>query len=106
MKTIKTIVQVSTLTLSLMALALPTYAEAQKVEQVTQSVEKQSPVDINRASVAELSSLDLVGEKRAQEIVRYREQHGPFADVESLTQVKGIGESTLERNRGRLLVSQ
>ncbi|MEM8662278.1 MAG: helix-hairpin-helix domain-containing protein, partial [Pseudomonadota bacterium] len=43
-----------------------------------------------------------VGDTRAQEIVRYREQYGPFASVDELTDVKGIGKSTLDDNRARI----
>ena len=37
----------------------------------------------------------LTGEKRAQAIVAYREEHGPFQSVEDLTRVSGIGEGVL-----------
>ncbi len=58
------------------------------------------PVNINRADAATLAaSLNGVGPSRAEEIVRYREAYGPFRSVEELTEVKGIGPSTLERNR-------
>jgi competence protein ComEA len=34
--------------------------------------------------------------------VRYREQFGPFESIEELTEVRGIGAATLERNRERI----
>ena len=57
-------------------------------------------VNINVADAATLAAaLNGVGLSRAEEIVRYREAYGPFSSVEELVEVKGIGESTLEKNR-------
>jgi competence protein ComEA len=57
-------------------------------------------VNINVADAATLAAaLNGVGLSRAEEIVRYREAYGPFSSVEELAEVKGIGESTLEKNR-------
>lgn len=57
-------------------------------------------ININTADAQTLAAgLKGVGETRALEIVRYRETYGPFASAEELTEVKGIGKSTLEMNR-------
>ena len=57
-------------------------------------------VNINTADAQTLAAnLKGVGEARAMEIVRYREAYGPFASAEELTEVKGIGKSTLDINR-------
>jgi competence protein ComEA len=62
-------------------------------------------VNINTADAHTLAaSLKGVGEARATEIVRYRETYGPFASAEELTEVKGIGPSTLEMNRDAITV--
>ena len=53
-------------------------------------------VDINTAGLEELMSLPGVGEKRAQAILDYRAEHGPFRYVEDLIRVEGIGEGLLE----------
>ena len=42
-----------------------------------------------------LQTLPGIGEKRAEDIIAYREAHGPFRIAEDLTRVKGIGESIL-----------
>ena len=64
-----------------------------------------APVDINSADAAMLAAaIDGVGEKKAVTIVRHRETHGPFARVEDLANVKGIGSGTVERNRDNLMV--
>jgi competence protein ComEA len=57
-------------------------------------------VNINQADAATLADrLNGVGLKKAQAIVSFREQHGPFKSVEELVNVAGIGEATLEKNR-------
>ena len=43
-----------------------------------------------------------IGQSRAEDIIRYREQYGPFTTVEQLAEVKGIGNSTLEKNRAAI----
>lgn len=53
-------------------------------------------VDINTATVLELSTLPTIGEVIAQRIVDYRTEHGPFQSVGQLTAVDGIGEKRLE----------
>lgn len=50
-------------------------------------------VNINTADEDELSSLSGIGEKTAEKIIRYREEHGPFQTTEDLMNVPGIGES-------------
>lgn len=57
-------------------------------------------VNINKADADALADgLAGVGLSRAREIVRYRETYGPFATVEELTEVKGVGKSTIDKNR-------
>ena len=65
-----------------------------------------STIDINRASASELSTLKQIGPKKAQAIVDYRTEHGHFANVSDLTNVKGIGNNAIEINKDRLIVSQ
>ena len=55
-----------------------------------------SPIDLNTADVYELQRLPGIGEKRAQDIVAYREEHGPFGTVDELDNVSGIGPGILE----------
>ena len=57
------------------------------------------PVNINNASAKELANnLNGVGPKKAMAIVEYRDTNGPFFEAEELTNVKGIGPKTLEKN--------
>jgi competence protein ComEA len=43
-----------------------------------------------------------IGLKKAQAIVSYREQYGPFTAIEQLKEVPGIGSALIERNSARL----
>ena len=55
--------------------------------------EEQAPqkIDINRAEAWLLEALPGVGPAKAQAIVDYREQNGPFLNINELTKVEGIG---------------
>src|SRR5262245_40122712 len=55
------------------------------------------PVDLNRATVEELASLDGVGRKLAERIIAGR----PFRVVDDVLRVRGIGRKRMERLRAR-----
>jgi len=58
------------------------------------------PLDINSATAEQLAlALSGVGQSKAEAIVAYRDANGPFATIEDLVNVKGIGSSLLEKNR-------
>ncbi|MFL0913317.1 ComEA family DNA-binding protein [Vibrio parahaemolyticus] len=62
-------------------------------------------VNINTASAEEIATmLKGIGEKKAQSIVDYRTEHGPFKTAADLTNVKGIGEATIKKNEDRILL--
>jgi len=56
-------------------------------------------LDVNTAADYELEMLPGIGLKTAEAIVRYREEHGPFASLEALSEVPGIGPKTIENIR-------
>jgi competence protein ComEA len=58
-----------------------------------------SPVDLNAASETDLDALPGVGPTTARAIVAYREAHGPFHQVDDLTDVQGIGPARLDALR-------
>jgi competence protein ComEA len=59
-----------------------------------------TPVDVNSADATALaSSLDGIGLSKAEAIVAWRDEHGPFKNLADLSAVKGVGMALLERNR-------
>jgi competence protein ComEA len=58
------------------------------------------PVNINTANESQLDALPGVGPSTAQAIISYRTEHGPFASVDDLASVKGIGPSKLAQLKG------
>ncbi len=68
------------------------------------SAQEVKKININEASVAELTQLKRVGPKIAQRIVEYREKYGPFELSEDIMKVKGIGPKTFKLNKDRITV--
>jgi competence protein ComEA len=64
------------------------------------------PLDINQASVADLSQVPGIGPKLAKGIVALRIRRGEFSKLESLCEVKGIGPATVTRLRPYLRVGK
>jgi competence protein ComEA len=62
-------------------------------------------IDINKATVEELATLEGIGPQKAQAIVDHRENNGPFRTPVDLTNVPGIGPKTFEANKDRIAVS-
>ncbi|HZX16642.1 MAG TPA: helix-hairpin-helix domain-containing protein [Pseudomonas sp.] len=88
--------------ISLVVVAAETQTQSVPVVE-TAEVAPVGKVNLNTADAATLQRELLgVGEVKAQAIVAYRDEHGDFASVDELLEVKGIGEATLERNRDKL----
>lgn len=56
-------------------------------------------IDLNAADTYDLDRLPGIGPAKAEAILAYREEHGPFQSVDDLLSVSGIGEVTLENLR-------
>ena len=66
--------------------------------------EESAKININSASVQELTQLDKVGEKYAERIVAYRNENGMFKTPEDIMKVQGIGPKIWELNKDRITV--
>lgn len=70
--------------------------------QAEASVESQ--INVNTATLKELSKLPGIGKVTAERIIAYRDTNGPFASVDALGKVKGVGKKTLEKIRPIVVV--
>lgn len=60
-------------------------------------------VSINQATAEQLSAvMNGVGLKKAQAIINYREEYGPFTQLDQLKEVPGMGNALVDRNISRL----
>lgn len=59
-------------------------------------------VSINNATLEEFLNLDGIGESKAKTIIEYREKNGPFASVEDIKKVSGIGDAVYEKIKDNL----
>ena len=65
------------------------------------------PVDINCADASALAAgLNGIGDAKAQAIVAYRTENGPFKAADDLASVKGIGAKTIEDNRANITLGE
>ena len=61
-------------------------------------------ININTASHEELQEgLVGIGDRNATEIIKYREENGPFKTLEDFDKVKYVGPKLLEKNKGRIV---
>jgi len=61
-------------------------------------------INLNTATVKELTQLKRIGTKYAERIVQFREENGPFKTPEDILKVPGIGTKTFELNKDRIVV--
>ncbi len=61
-------------------------------------------ININTASLDDLMTLTGIGTVKAQAIIDYRETYGPFPNINSLTNVSGIGDKTLAKIADKITV--
>ena len=59
-------------------------------------------IRLNSASAEQLQQLSGIGEKKAEAIFQYRQQHGKFKSIDELQNIKGIGPKLLQKNKDRL----
>jgi competence protein ComEA len=64
--------------------------------------EEEGPISLGTATVEELDTIDGIGPVTAEDIVKFREEHGGLSSVDQLDQISGIGPATMEALRERL----
>ena len=63
---------------------------------------EEGPISLGTATVEQLDTIDGIGPVTAQDIVKFRDEHGGLSSVDQLDQVSGIGPATMESLRARL----
>ena len=76
--------------------ALPAPTPSPSAQSKEDTLAGGAKINLNTAGVDELMTLPGIGEKRAEDIIAYRQANGPFRIPEELTEVPGIGEGILE----------
>lgn len=66
--------------------------------------ENQQKINLNSATKADLQKIDGVGDKKADKILAYRQQHGQFKSVEELKNISGFGDKTVAKMKDQLAV--
>lgn len=66
-------------------------------KQIENTEDTEGKVSINKSTKEQLMSLPGIGETKANAIIKYRESYGGFVSIDELTEVNGIGESTLAK---------
>lgn len=57
---------------------------------------EEAGINLNTATLIELTELPGIGENRAEAIIEDREANGPYERIEDLSRISGIGEATVE----------
>jgi len=73
-------------------------------EKSEQESSKSDLINLNTATIDELKTLNGIGEKKAESIIRYREEKGLFKTIDDLKNVDGIGEKTFENLKSSLTI--
>ena len=68
----------------------------------TAGAAEEGPISLATANAAELDTIDGIGPVTAEDIVKFREEHGGLSSVDQLDQISGIGPATMEALRERL----
>lgn len=61
-------------------------------------------ININTADSKTLQNITGIGEKKAQDIINYRQQSGGFKSIEEIKNIKGIGDATFEKMKNQITI--
>ncbi len=69
-----------------------------------QAAAQTQPININTADAETLTTIKGLGESKAKAIVSYRKSHGIYKSVDDLTKVQGVGDNLLQKIKNQLTV--
>ncbi|EJR67177.1 comEA protein [Bacillus cereus VD115] len=76
----------------------------EQVQEVATSSKGEGKVQINAASKEQLEKITGIGSRKAESILKYREEHGPFQKIEDLLEIDGIGVKSLEKIKDQIII--
>ncbi|MED3121840.1 helix-hairpin-helix domain-containing protein [Bacillus wiedmannii] len=78
--------------------------ENEQVQEVAAISKGEGKVQINAASKEQLEKITGIGSRKAESILKYREEHGPFQKIEDLLEIDGIGVKSLEKIKDQIII--
>ncbi|PEL46605.1 competence protein ComE [Bacillus toyonensis] len=76
----------------------------EQVQDLATSSKGEGKVQINAASKEHLEKITGIGSRKAESILKYREEHGPFQKIEDLLKIDGIGVKSLEKIKDQIII--
>lgn len=74
------------------------------VQEGATSSKSEGKVQINTASKEQLEKITGIGSRKAESILKYREEHGPFQKIDDLLEIDGIGTKSLEKIKDQIII--
>ncbi|WP_025117827.1 helix-hairpin-helix domain-containing protein [Bacillus sp. H1m] len=68
------------------------------------SSKEDGKIRINTAAKEQLEKITRIGSRKAESILKYREEHGPFQKIEDLLEIDGIGAKSLEKIKDQIII--
>ncbi|EOA3902495.1 helix-hairpin-helix domain-containing protein [Bacillus cytotoxicus] len=78
--------------------------KGEQLHETTMPVQQSGKIPINQASKEQLENITGIGPRKAEAIIKYREEHGSFQKIEDLLEIDGIGEKSLEKMKDQIIV--
>jgi competence protein ComEA len=91
--------------LAVVLFALPTYTFASNLATTGTETVATTSINVNLATIKQLTGLPGIGKVTAERIVEFREANGPFATIDDLLKVDGLGKKTLAKIRDQISVN-
>ncbi|EEK77055.1 competence protein ComE [Bacillus cereus] len=76
----------------------------EQVQEVAAVSKGDGKVPINAATKEQLEKITGIGSRKAESILKYREEHGPFQKIEDLLEIDGIGAKSLEKIKDQIII--
>ena len=84
--------------------SIQSYASITSSTSTISSPSSSSKVNINKASITDLETINGIGPGLAQKIITYREEHGKFSSIDDIKNVSGIGDKKFEKIKDSISV--